>query len=71
MKSAGEELGLIQSSLVAPEGRSRAHPSGDGHTKNKAYPEKKGIGAITVVSRERRRGQRSVGGGQQDKSCSC
>ncbi len=70
MKSASEELGLLQSWVVAPEGRSRAHPSGGGDTKNKAYPEKKGTGAITVVSRERRRGQLPVGGGQQDKRCS-
>lgn len=71
MKSGREESGLIQSLVVAPQGRSRAHPSGGRGTKNKAYPEKKGIGAITVVRRERRRGQLPVGGGQLDKRCSC
>lgn len=61
---------LIQSLVVAPEGRSRAHPSGGRDTKNKAYPQKKGVGAITVVRRERRGGQLPVGGGQQDKGYS-
>ena len=67
----GEELGLTESLVVAPEGRSRAHPSGGRDTKNKACPEKKGIGAITAVSREGRQGQLPVGGRQQDKRCSC
>lgn len=39
-----EELGLIQSFVIAPKGRSRAYPSRGRDTKNKAYPERKGLG---------------------------
>lgn len=51
--SLGKGLGLIRSLVVTPEGRSRAHPPRGRDTKNRAYPErKKGIGAMTIMSRE-------------------
>lgn len=40
----GKRVRAIRSLVVTPKGRSRAHPSRGSDTKNKAYPEKKGIG---------------------------